>query len=919
MPVSMDLIKRVVVQGSSEGLDKLEGELRKIAATTDGVSVSFEKASRSQLSAQNAYNRLSASIDPADKAQQQIAKGTSILDKAFQQGVISQDDYQKRIGQLKERYGSAVTANDNFIKGAKATRYELINLSRQLQDVGVGIYSGQSFTTVLIQQGSQIFDVFASAAGGAKDLFYQLISGASKFIFSIKGVVAGIAGIGVAALVSAAQWVSSQNQIKRSLFGVGRASGATPGAINNIANQGASTFGLSVSEARNLATELAATGKIGVSAIGDIVKLGHDVATVLGVDSAEAAKLLAAAFADPAKGAEQLNAKLGFLNARMQQEINDLVAQNRLFEAQQKLADALKASLDGVGSVVGKVGKGWTAVGNTVSNIWTRLGESVAKGLGIADEESAKRIEDIKKEMEASQKLADAYEGAYAGNQALDNIKTLQQELAKLTQEQDKNNESVKRQQANQQSLILKSAINSAAPDIEDLKKLQNAYVLFDNQLKEVNATGGVNSDILDALSISYEKLKKIVDEARGKVEGFKEANARALENVQIQIDAVNAKSPTAKGDIAYRQSLSQSGSTSESSVRLAEANRLLAIKQAVEQITQAQKSRLLSAQQSVETAQTELSVLGKSVEEQELIKGKLQARQQLEQDALQTYGNRDSYDRAHLAALEKEIEKQASIKQALAEQQLLRDVRFETSTLGLSDTEQGIASRLRSIYGDTGWQSQMNGAIASQIRFNEAVKTSQQLGSEFATGFAQDLRNGVSAMDALTNAVKRLSDRLIDMALNQSINALFAKLATGLPGSANGNAFSGGNIIPFARGGIVDRATIFPMARGYGLMGEAGPEAVMPLRRGQDGRLGVVAAGGGGPRMVVNVINNAGSDIQARQQSQPRQNSDGSISLDVVIERAVRNAVNSDVASNGPMTQGLARRFNLNSAAGIA
>lgn len=64
---------------------------------------------------------------------------------------------------------------------------------------------------------------------------------------------------------------------------------------------------------------------------------------------------------------------------------------------------------------------------------------------------------------------------------------------------------------------------------------------------------------------------------------------------------------------------------------------------------------------------------------------------------------------------------------------------------------------------------------------------------------------------------------------------------------SANGNAFSGGNVIPFARGGVVTRPTMFPMANGAGLMGEAGPEAVMPLQRDNRGRLGVVAQGGGG------------------------------------------------------------------------
>lgn len=60
---------------------------------------------------------------------------------------------------------------------------------------------------------------------------------------------------------------------------------------------------------------------------------------------------------------------------------------------------------------------------------------------------------------------------------------------------------------------------------------------------------------------------------------------------------------------------------------------------------------------------------------------------------------------------------------------------------------------------------------------------------------------------------------------------------------SAMGNAFSNGRLIPFANGGVVDRATVMPMA----LMGEAGPEAVMPLKRGKDGKLGIAGQSGGG------------------------------------------------------------------------
>ena len=84
------------------------------------------------------------------------------------------------------------------------------------------------------------------------------------------------------------------------------------------------------------------------------------------------------------------------------------------------------------------------------------------------------------------------------------------------------------------------------------------------------------------------------------------------------------------------------------------------------------------------------------------------------------------------------------------------------------------------------------------------------------------------------------------------------------LAANAKGNIYAKNKIVPFAYGGIVNKPTLFPMANGAGLMGEAGPEAIMPLRRGSDGRLGVEVSGGVG-NVVVNV-DASGSRVQGDQ-----------------------------------------------------
>ena len=80
------------------------------------------------------------------------------------------------------------------------------------------------------------------------------------------------------------------------------------------------------------------------------------------------------------------------------------------------------------------------------------------------------------------------------------------------------------------------------------------------------------------------------------------------------------------------------------------------------------------------------------------------------------------------------------------------------------------------------------------------------------------------------------------------------ASVTSGLFAFEKGGSFSQGRVMPFAKGGVISQATTFPMRNGTGLMGEAGPEAIMPLTRGADGSLGVRAQGGRSVNVTMNI-----------------------------------------------------------------
>ena len=192
--------------------------------------------------------------------------------------------------------------------------------------------------------------------------------------------------------------------------------------------------------------------------------------------------------------------------------------------------------------------------------------------------------------------------------------------------------------------------------------------------------------------------------------------------------------------------------------------------------------------------------------------------------------------------------------------------------------------------------------------QLNGTLKFAKDTTQDFFSTMQQDLRQGMSLWKAFGDAVVNVLNKILDKMLSVGVDQLFSglQMAGYLPGgkgintsslfSSTAGVSSSGNSImlgaEYAKGGaftnsVVSNPTLFKFAKGsrFGVMGEAGPEAVMPLTRGPDGNLGVRSVGGNADSapVTVNVINNANAQASVQQ----RQTSQG-VELDVMIDQVV-------------------------------
>ena len=250
-----------------------------------------------------------------------------------------------------------------------------------------------------------------------------------------------------------------------------------------------------------------------------------------------------------------------------------------------------------------------------------------------------------------------------------------------------------------------------------------------------------------------------------------------------------------------------------------------------------------------------------------ELENGELAKLTQAQKDNLITQAEK-------LDQMERMKESQDAVIDALGKEKaaigsVLMDIADETAALSMSNEQLEIRNALlrAGVEASDEWAPSIVEGVKALQEMREQAAIMDDVRGTF-NDFFMDVFTGTKSIG---DAFKDLFDNIAQMITQKIVNGWLDKLF-GAPGTtgagsgggdffasllgmfgfgganANGNAFAGGNIVPFANGGVVSAPQFFPMGGSrMGLMGEAGPEAIMPLKRGADGKLGVRMSGGGG------------------------------------------------------------------------
>jgi phage-related minor tail protein len=538
----------------------------------------FEEAARAaeDLAARTAALR--AQIDPLGAAQTRLNAEIAEANALFKAGAITAEEQAAAHALAQSRFNGTARTLGAVGTTGKLTSSQLVNLSYQLNDVVVSLASGQRPLMVLMQQGSQIAQIFGPGTG-VTGILRGVWQGLTSLISPTTAVVGGIAAIGAAVGYSYYRYIESQKELEVALAGTGRAAGATVGQIERIAEQSAFAGNVSVAAAREMAAAFLGTGKIAVANFEGLIKIVKNYAATTGTDAKAATKELASAFADPIRGADALNDKLNFLDDRTRAYIRTLADHNDRTGSQRLLLDALKGSLVNAAEATTALGRAWDFVGRMASNAYDAIGRAISRAIdGAPIEERLKELLQERARLQALIENPPTRFAAQARNVNTRLLANVDAEIAKIEAKLNAIETRARDARANELSIRAGTVARELTPGFEELQALRARQA----QLRSALDDPLVRQKVADLRQVeaAYDAITRALRTWLDPAE-----KARRLD--ELELKALEAKTPAQKAAIAEeRRRLELAGQAIP--VAIAEADIARAATQARAEATQA-------------------------------------------------------------------------------------------------------------------------------------------------------------------------------------------------------------------------------------------------------------------------------------------------------------------------------------------
>lgn len=764
---------------------------------------------------------------------------------------VDPSEYSRNLdkaGKEAQKFGQNASASYSQAgMSAKQMSFATRGLPAQFTDIAVSLQGGQKPLTVLLQQGGQLKDMFGGIGPAAKAMGSYIAGLLPMFLHPFTLMTAAVAAFGVA-IYQGRQQIEDLN---RAIIMTGGSVGMSADELAMLADKVGEQTG-KYSEARQAVQLLAASGQVSGDQMEVALEGVVNAAAVTGKSVEDLVKEFTAMGKDPSEAVKKLNENYNFLTRDVYSQILALEEQGKKQEATtlafRAFADAMKDRQPEIQQNLGNIESAWDKIKKAIAG---GTAELLAWGRAESMVEERKSIVDRLKGME------DAYNSGRnrtesQAEQIANSKAKLKQIDAQIDAQKELDAAKAKTAQANNQGVRSEDDLNKY---LKGAKKKTLASDLNEENEEFQKAVAG--------LKTTDEKYQLALAGHYNKVEAIKKKYA------------------------------SKSGKQAETD----------------EERQQREIERMMAG------LQLQSDLLGKSSKEQELWKLRL---------ANATKEQRDAAE----AILDAIDAKKQEIKVLEEAAKIYDDTRTPL------EQYQAALERLKKLVdqGAISWDTYERAVVKAQENFDKLSNAESEIadlkravegfGREFTDTFVDGVMEGKLSFTDLANSIIRDLLRItVQKQVTDNILGKWGengKSGSGLLGvvqgffsttaSAKGNVFAGGNVIPFARGGaftngIVSRPTLFPM----GLMGEAGEEAIMPLKRASDGSLGVRAMGAG---INIKIINNAPAKVSAQQSA------DGN-GVDILIE-ALDNAMGDRIGAGiGATSAALQSRYDLRPAVG--